>query len=410
MLITETTLLPADAAPVTVKVEKLVYGGDGLARLDGQILFAPYVLPNEVIEAHPYRKKGDLLRSSTARIVEASPERITPGCPYFTVCGGCHYQHAGYPYQLQQKREILLETLRRLGGIEYTADIPIISGEPWGYRNRAQFHFEDRRIGYQKPGSHELCPIEECPISSPAIQRVLQILLEMVKRPEWPGFLRSLEVFTNEEQVQLYVADTSRPVAARFFHWCEEQMQGYAHGAIPYRAAGEEFRISRGSFFQVNRFLIDTLVDEVIRDAAEDHVLDLYAGVGLFSLPLAHRSKQVTAVERGGPAYRDLEWNSSQSATNISCVKASTEDYLRSLSSAPDLIVADPPRAGLDKAAVQELRRLRTPKLIIVSCDPATLARDLRSLSEVYAIERLVLVDLFPQTYHFETVAHLRLG
>jgi 23S rRNA (uracil1939-C5)-methyltransferase len=205
----------------------------------------------------------------------------------------------------------------------------------------------------------------------------------------------------------LNVVDSVRPVAARFFRWCETFLPGVAHGAIEYSAAGHTFRISRGSFFQVNRFLIDPLVKEVSGENEGAAAVDLYAGVGLFSLALGRRFKAVAAVERGGLAYRDLEWNAKGSGTNIRTVNASAEDFLRDLTDTPDLIVADPPRAGLGRDATAELLRITAPKLTIVSCDPATLARDLRNLVPAYRIQRLTLIDLFPRTYHFETVAHL---
>jgi 23S rRNA (uracil1939-C5)-methyltransferase len=226
-------------------------------------------------------------------------------------------------------------------------------------------------------------------------------------QPEWPGFLHSLEIFTNEIELQLNVVDAVRPVAARFFRWCGTFLPRLVQGAIEYSAAGHTFRISRGSFFQVNRFLINELVEEVVGQNEGISAVDLYAGVGLFSSALGRRFETVDAVERSGPAYRDLEWNTTRSATNIHTVNASAEDFLRDLTDTPDLIVADPPRAGLGREATAELLRVAAPKLTIVSCDPATLARDVGKLLATYRIERLTLIDLFPRTYHFETVAHL---
>ena len=233
-----------------------------------------------------------------------------------------------------------------------------------------------------------------------------------VKSPQWPSFLRSLELFTNEEQIQLTILDTTRPVAARFFEWCDTFLPGLAPGAIEYKAAGDVFQISRGSFFQVNRFLVDALVKEVIGDSAGKHAVDLYAGVGLFSLALAKSFEHVDAVERGGPACRDLEVNAhrnvDKSGLHVMTSRDSAEDFLRELTQAPDLIVADPPRAGLGREATAEILRILPAALTLVSCDPSTLSRDLKNLLTAYEIERLTLVDLFPHTYHFETVVHLR--
>ena len=389
-----------------VRIEKLVYGGDGLARVDGQVVLAPFVLPGELVSLRTRPVKTGLLRGSDVAILEPATQRVIPRCEYFGICGGCDYQHAEYTYQLEQKRAILRETLLRLGGLEYQGDIQVLSGPEWEYRNRIQLHFADRQVGFHRAGSHQLCAIDHCPISSPKLNEVIAKLAWAVKRPEWPKFLQSLEVFTNESYIQLNIVDTTRPVAARFFEWCGTFLTGLAKNAIGYEAHGHRFEISRGSFFQVNRFLIDQLVNEVIGEAHGRSAIDLYAGVGLFSLPLAERFEEVQAVERGGPEFRDLETNVAQSGARLRCHKSSAEELLAGVDSAPDLIVADPPRAGLGKDATAHLLRIRPPQLKLVSCDPSTFARDTRTLLEAYRIERLTLVDLFPQTYHFEVVAH----
>ena len=390
-------------------MEKLVYGGEGLARVNGQVMLLPYVLPGERLTTSPQRAKEGLLRGKAQEILVPASQRVIPRCEYFGHCGGCHYQHADYAFQLGQKQAILRETLQRLGGTNFDPEIHVISGEPWHYRNRIQLHFKNHETGFHRAGSHALCAIDHCHISSPVLVDVIRKLQAAARQPQWPEFLRSLEVFTNESDVQLNIMDSVRPVAARFFEWCATFLPSLASGAIVYPAAEHNFRISRGSFFQVNRFLTDALVAEVLRDSQGERAVDLYAGVGLFTLPLAQRFRNVEAVERGGPAHRDLEWNANQSGTSIQPVKASAEEFLRGLTDTPDLIVADPPRAGLGKDATAELLRLKAPHLTVVSCDPATLARDLKKLLERYRIERLTLVDLFPQTYHFEVVAHLAL-
>lgn len=398
------------ADPREVRVEKLVYGGEGLARMDGQVLLAPFVLPGELIRARARRVKNGLLRASDLHVLEPSPERASPRCEYFATCGGCQYQHANYGYQLQQKAAILCETLQRLGGLEYDREIQIVHGPEWEYRNRIQLHFRDGQLGFHRAGSHDLCAIDHCPISSPKLNEVIGKLVWAAKRPEWPKFLRSLELFTNESDIQLNVIDSTRPVAARFFEWCGTFLNGLAHNTIEYAALGHKFRISRGSFFQVNRHLIDRLVTEVIRDSHGESAIDLYAGVGLFSLPLAGHFEHVQAVERGGSAFRDLEANTAHVSDRLRAQQASAEEFLGTLNTAPDVIVADPPRAGLGMQASTELLRLRPRSLRIVSCDPATLARDIRKFTTAYHIERLTLIDLFPQTYHFEVVTHLALS
>ena len=390
-----------------VRIEKLVYGGEGLARIDGQVVLTPFVLPGEHVEVATERVKAGLLRGSGLHVLDAAPQRVIPRCEYFATCGGCHYQHADYAFELQQKREILREVLRRLAGLVYDGEIHVVSGDPWFYRNRIQLHFVHGESGFHKTGSHDLCAIDHCYIASPVLVDAIAKFRTAVREPQWPAFLRSLEVFTNETTIQLNVLDATRPVAGRFFEWCGTFLGKLAPGPIEYAALGFTYRISRGSFFQVNRFLVDSLVSEVLGQETGRHAVDLYAGVGLFSLPLSQRFQRVQAVERSRGAYRDLEWNARQFAATLRIANVSAEQFLRELEETPDLIVADPPRAGIGKEATAELLRIKPGKLTIVSCDPATLARDIKKLLSQDRIARLTLIDLFPRTYHLEVAAHL---
>jgi 23S rRNA (uracil1939-C5)-methyltransferase len=359
---------------VDVRIDKWVYGGAGLARTDGRVTLTPFVLPGERARV----KLHDGVRADLIEVLEPSAERVAPPCPLFGRCGGCHYQHAPYEYQVARKVEILHEQLRRVGKIEYDGEIATVTGEPLGYRNRIQLHVENGQIGYIAARSHDLVPLTgDCPIASPRLNQALAVVRERIHDPRWPKFAKSIELFSNEREVQINVLDTEKPVAKRFFEWMESV------AAIEYPTSLGMFRVSPRSFFQVNRFLIERLVEVAIGDATGDSALDLYAGAGLFAIPLARRFGEVTAVEAGSAAVRDLE-------------------------SAPELVLADPPRAGLGKTVTAQLTRLAPQRIVIVSCDPATLARDLAALSN-YRIEKMTLVDLFPQTYHLETVVSLRL-
>ena len=262
-------------------VEKLVYGGDGLARLDGRVVLAPFVLPGERIRACAGRERPGLVHAQTLEILDPAPQRVPAPCPHFGRCGGCHYQHAPHEVQLAAKRAILAEELRRLGKIEPPAEIATVSADPWGYRNRVQLHVEGSQLGYREARSHSLRAIDACPIASPRINAVLGALAPMLHDPRWPRFIRSIEIFTDERQVQLNVLEAGRPVARRFFDWCVEQIPGLVDGALDYE---NRFRVSRGAFFQVNRFLADGLVETALGEARGETALDLYAGVGLFSL------------------------------------------------------------------------------------------------------------------------------
>ena len=387
-------------------MEKLVYGGDGLARLEGRVVFAPFVLPGERILARAEQQKTGLVRARMLEVLEAAPERVAARCPAFGRCGGCHYQHAPYEYQLAAKRSILVEELRRLGKIAAPAEIEVVAAEPFGYRNRVQLHVEETRIGYLEGRSHRLCDTGVCPVASPRIEEAIRALTEMARDSRWPRFVRSVEIFTDEQQVQLNVLETERPVARRFFDWAATKIPGMVEGALDYRG---QFRVSSNSFFQVNRFLLDRLVETALRGAEGETALDLYAGVGLMSLPMAQRFRTVTAVESGSGAVRDLQFNAERAgASNLTARQQTAEECLAKLETAPDFVLLDPPRSGLGKAVVSRIAEWKPRKVTIVACDPSTLARDLAGLVAAgYRVERMALVDLFPQTFHLETVVAL---
>jgi 23S rRNA (uracil1939-C5)-methyltransferase len=389
-------------------VEKLVYGGDGLGRLDGRVVFAPFVLPGERIRAQAEQEKPGMVRARMLEVLQAAPDRVAAPCAVFGRCGGCHYQHAPYARQLEVKRAILAEEVRRLGKMEPPAEIAVVSAEPFGYRNRVQLHVEESRIGYREGRSHKLCAVGRCPVGSPKLEAAIAALNEMARDGRWPRFMKSIEVFTDETQVQVNVLETDRPVARRFFDWCGEKIPGMVEGALDYEG---RFRVSSNSFFQVNRFLVDRLVEVALEGAEGETALDLYAGVGLLSMPLARTFRDVTAVESGAGAVRDLQFNAERAElTNLRALPKTAEEYLTGLETAPDLVVLDPPRTGLGKAVVKRLAELRPRQVTIVACDPATLARDLAGLVAAgYRVERMTLVDLFPQTYHLETVVRLKL-
>jgi 23S rRNA (uracil1939-C5)-methyltransferase len=394
---------------IELTIEKLVYGGEGLGRVNGEIILTPLVLPGEVIDAATAGDRQKVRRARLISLKQASPARVDPPCPVFGRCGGCHYQHIAYDSQLEYRREILSETLRRVGRIEFDSSrIDVIASEPFGYRNRAQFHFEDARVGYRALHSRALVGIEECSISSPKINEAIKALNRMVRDSRWPRFLGSLEIFTDESSVQWNVLETERPVALRFFEWLAAEVPGTVSGPLDYAAGADRFRVSGNSFFQINRGLLPRLPDLVLGDLKGQQAWDLYAGVGLFSVELARRFESVTAVESGRSAVDDLAENARRARVRVNAVARSVEDFLATAKGSPDLVVADPPRAGLGPRAVARLLELRPAALTLIACDPATLARDLKGLMAGYEIERITLVDLFPQTFHIETIVYLR--
>lgn len=394
-------------------IEKWVYGGAGLGRIEGRVALAPFVLPGERVRFAVEREKPQLIEARAVDWLERAPERAEPACPYFTRCGGCHYQHAHYDFQAAQKVEIVREVLRRVAKAEAPAEIRLKTGPPLGYRNRSQFHLRGPRIGYLAAGSHELVPVDECPISAPVINEALAVLRKSIKDRRWPRFVEQIELFTNGEETLVNVLETAggKRVARGFFDWLGERIQGAELGAIDYPVGGLRFRVSHGSFFQVNRFLVEGLVEEVVGVEAGETALDVYAGVGLFTLPLARRFAKVTAVESSSSAVHDLQFNAASQGLQVDVKRMQAEQYLGGLVETPSLIVADPPRSGLGKNVVKHLLRLAPPRVLLVSCDPATLARDLGALlAGGYSLTSMAVVDLFPQTYHIETVVRLERG
>ena len=236
--------------------------------------------------------------------------------------------------------EILREQLRRVGKIEYAGEIRSVTGPDFGYRNRVQLHLRNQQIGYLAAGSHDLVPIADCPIASPKLNEVIGQLRDRMREPKFPHFVHSMELFTNESEVQLNVLETDRPVAQWFYKSFNSVV------GLDYPTDFGTFRVSPKSFFQVNRFLLNELVRAAVPDEGGKRALDLYAGVGLFAIPLAQRFEQVTSVESGSAATRDLEFNATRAGIALEGVNARVEDYLMNIKSRPDFVLADPPRAG----------------------------------------------------------------
>jgi 23S rRNA (uracil1939-C5)-methyltransferase len=436
-----------------ITIEKLIYGGDGLARLPAdeqgrrRAVFVPFTLPGEKISAALEDEKAGFARASVEKILEPSPERIEALCPYFQRCGGCQYQHATYALQLQSKVSILRENLQRLGKLELPAEIQLHSASPWNYRNRARLRVRvdsNFALGYLKRSSHELLPVESCPITSPLINRAIAALWCLGRDLQVPAELREIELFANGDDSQLLVelycesrdGENQPKQSAQNFagrlrrvlpevasvhifsqtiarargdggHFSESPAWTLGPGEFRYQTKTGSLRVSAGSFFQVNRFLVDELVSVVCAGRSGDLALDLYAGVGLFSAALAPSFGHIVAVESSQSSVGDLKYNC---PPNVKAVRATVEEYLRSKGKRlrPDLVVVDPPRAGLGERVARSLGTLGAPRLTYVSCDPATLARDLAVLSAAgYRLERVHPVDLFPQTYHIETVVEL---
>ncbi len=398
---------------IDVEIEKLVYGGQGLAQLDGRTALIPYVLPGERLSAEIVRERGSLAHARPIAWQRQSSARLTPECPVFTECGGCHYQHIPYQEQVKFKESILRETLARIGKIEWAGEVQTLVGEPWGYRNRTQLQVRKRakgpQTGFLAAGSHALVSTTSCPVNSPKLNEIQATITEMAGEKRFPGFLKEIEFFTNETQVQLNVRRSGKPIAKKFFDWCAERIPGLTPGEyIDYPSGGDMFRVGSRSFFQVNRFLTEALTEAATSGASGERALDLYAGVGLLTLPISRRFEHVTGVDSSGAAVRSLQFNAERAGATVRSAHLNVDKFLAGHTGRVDFVVADPPRAGLGPEVTDELLRIKPGEISLVSCDPATLARDLKELTGGgYQIGSMTLVDLFPQTYHLETVVRL---
>ena len=423
------------------RLKKQFTAGRFLARVDGKATFVPLALPGEQARVRVVEEKRGYATAEVEEIVAAAAERVAPACKHFGVCGGCQYQHAEYKAQLAYKQAILHETLER-GGVRTPDEIRVLAGESWAYRNRIRLAFDaEGRAGYRGRRSHAVVAVEECPIAAPLLVRAAFSAAELFRRFGVPSRPAELSLFCDAAEDSMLASVFTEGVAQvplrDYFDALLSQIpslrgvelveihQGQPRtvaqaGAesINYRAAGFEYRVDHGAFFQVNRWLVDELVECVMGGLggglSGGLAWDLFAGVGLFTRKLAEKFDRVVAVESAPAAMEALKQN--LKGTNATAVKATTLEFLRGAAKGeradanfPDLIVVDPPRAGLGAETTELLGRIAAPKLVYVSCDPATLARDLRELMTAgYAIERVTLADLFPQTFHLETVVELR--
>ena len=429
-----------------LRVEKAIYGGAGLARAEGKAVFVPMALPGEMVEAETTRDKGSFAEAELLAVLEPSKDRVAAPCPYYGACGGCQYQHAGYAAQLEMKRGILVETLGR-AGLRDAPEITTHADEPWGYRNRIRLHVDatSGALGYRRRGSHALLPVEACPIAAPLLEQTLGVLRRVFAEQKASVWCGEVELFMNGDSSALLLSFVQRPGAGagRLKQVCEavqervpelaggglfaaragRQVRGaqvtesesgrlltsWGECALEYSVGAERYGVSLGAFFQGNRFLVDRLQALTTDGASGAVAWDLFAGVGLFARALAGGFERVVAVEGAPAAAADLARNLAGSGHRA--IESSTLAFLRGHAGAqrtPDWVVLDPPRAGLGTEASALLAKVRSRNVTYVSCDPATLSRDLRVLVDAgYTITRLDLIDMFPQTFHLETVARL---
>lgn len=390
----------------------LTYGGEAMGRLpDNRAVFVPFGLPGERVRIRLTDEKRGFARGELVEVLEPSPERIAPRCAHFGICGGCHYQHLTYEAQLKAKAEILRDQLTRIGKLANPPVNPTVEGSsPWNYRNHVQFHLtEDGRLGYVSVRGVEVISISECHLPEARINDL------------WPQL--DFEPETEIERVSLrdgddlmLVLESESPAAPELeleagisvVHLYEDHPVVMAgDGALRMCVLDRDFQVSAASFFQVNTLVAEKMVGHVLSKlpAEMDTVLDLYCGVGLFSAFLAPRCQRLIGIELSASACEDFAVNLDE-FEGVELYEGLAEDVIPHLEADPSLVLVDPPRAGLERAVLDSILRLNPPTILYISCDPSTLARDAaRLIAGGYRLVEVTPFDMFPQTYHIESIS-----
>ncbi len=451
-----------------LKIEKLAFGGAGVARVDQYVVFVKGTLPESVVRVKIGRRKKNYAEARLIEVLEPSPQEQEAPCPYFGWCGGCTWQNLSYRDQLKHKQAIVEESIHHLGGLSHIDVLPVIPSEQiFAYRNKMEFSFSDRRwllpeemdsdtidrkfaLGLHVPGTFDkILHIDRCLLQSETANDILQTVsaycrqegLEPYGIRSHQGFLRFLVIRQSADTGQIMVnivtgfEDTKRllPLAKKLTETFPQvtsvvnnintRLAQIATGEKEVLLAGQSFiqdrigpfvfNISANSFFQTNTAQAEKLYDKVMEFAAlegREVVWDLYSGTGTISLFLARKAKEVIGFEIADSAVEDALQNArDHQITNVRFVGGDLIQQLHQISPGPDVLVTDPPRAGMHEQVVRYINELAPGRIVYVSCNPTTLARDLAILSRRYDIEKIQPVDMFPQTYHIETVVQLHL-
>ncbi|MEO6593201.1 MAG: class I SAM-dependent RNA methyltransferase [Planctomycetota bacterium] len=420
---------PAAGEILEVTAERLGFGGFAIARHDGLAVFVPFAAPGDRLRVEVTEVEKKFVRARIVEILAPGPGRVTPRCQHFGECGGCQFQHVDYATQVAAKSEFVRDALTRTGGFDWPQPIVVHHAQPWGYRTRTQLKLlatsgersdgkqgrlsrKDRRakldadaasavgteaspakLGFHSAFTHSVVDVQQCPVLAPELEQGLasvRAAIATLPPRDWP-----------------YQIDAACGEGGA--SWAPE-LPGLRKDLVEHRVLGFRFLIEPECFFQGNRHLVEQLVAGAIGDERGELAFDLYAGVGLFSLPLSRRFARVTAVEDERRATTLGRVNvKTNGCDNVTYLRATTEQFLRDNKERPDLVLMDPPRLGA-KPAIKLLLKLQAKRIVYVSCDPQTLARDLRQLVDGgYELEQVEGYDMFPQTFHVEAIARLRL-
>lgn len=421
-------LRPAPRQPAVesliVRVERIVPDGYGIGFADNLTVFVPLAAPGDLVTVRVKKLKGKVAFAEITEILESSPDRIKPPCPVFGSCGGCDFQQLNYAAQLRAKVAIVRDCLRRIGKIDWQKEIEIVpSPNEWNYRTRAQWKRDGRKLGYFERGSHRVCDVEVCPILSPALQREMNLWREKISG-SYVNF-GEIQAVSSDGSVSWRFAEDAPDFDENFYaankiaeieNIAAPNSPGFTEADEISLTIGDfEYSFSADAFFQVNHEILPQVLASAVGLARGETALDLYCGVGLFSLPLAQKFKRVYGVEGSAASINFAHQNARRAAvSNIDFTTAWVGEWLAENAEKienPDFVLLDPPRTGAERETIEILTRLKPQKIVYVSCNPATLARDLRILldSNAYQIESVTAFDFFPQTHHVETVVKLTL-
>ena len=434
----------------SIRITGFASGGEGVGRLpDGRVVFVEGGVPGERVELLDLQPGKKLLRARAGRVLEEGRDRVEPRCPHFGTCGGCRWQHVRYEAQLAAKRQIVIDALRRIGGIELAEELEIVpSPDAWGYRARARWIESEDGFGYRIRGSRSPSPVECCPVLVPAaeaalVERVAERKREPAsvdpaqagdasrpdpRRPSphgaSPSRRRASRSGGRAKEWVVTVGSTgpalvSRAGTSRQARRDRQDARAEGPRAVSIEACGEKLRVSAESFVQGNALLWDTLAQAVVdacttslEPIASARFVELYAGIGFFTIPLARRFASGLALESDRSGLADLAFNLRRAGLSetveILAGRVEARGDLASRLEPAQVLLVDPPRTGLDAKVREAIAAKGPPRLVYVSCDPGTLARDLRALQSAgYAIASIRAFDLFPQTPHVETIVRL---
>jgi 23S rRNA (uracil1939-C5)-methyltransferase len=408
--------------PLIIKltVDNPAYGGLTVGRIEGKAALVKGAIAGETVEAEIIEEKKDYCMAVARKILTPSPYRKTPKCRFFGVCGGCRLQHISYEGQLETKQAVLAGSLKRIGKIETPLSQPLFINNPWNYRFRAQFKISGDKIGFYRENSNDIVDIDSCPLMAPRINETLSKARPIIERINGA---KELHISTGDRvSALLKISETGKcerhdiedllkfaGLSGIIVSFGKKTMRQYGNTRLELELCGLKYTISPKSFFQ-SHWILNLKVIEFIKNElaplSGKTILDLYCGAGNFSLPLAAEAEKIIAVEENPAAIQDGKLNlKTNGISNYEFIYSCAEKL--SIKDNIDILITDPPRAGLTNKAIEKIFNLHPVKIVYISCNPATLARDLKKLLTGYEIESIRMIDFFPQTYHIESLVFL---